>query len=224
MRSGTGRRRVWQGVRRRLHAPRSIRAAPRLERALRGAPAKILFTVRPLRPDDDLSFIADDPELPAQAAREHIDQRLLLNADIPTCWIAVDSDGTACYMQWLIAARDNARIQAWWGGLFPELRPDEALLEGAYTADSHRGKGIMAHAMALIAEQARDFGAQHVITFVVKDNIASLKGCERAGFAPYIDREDSWTLFSSARPLPTPYLNAGPRSETCAHHRRADIA
>ena len=196
MRSGTGRRRVWQGVRRRLYMRREAFGLRRdLSVPFEAPPAKIPVTVRPLRPDDDLSFIADDPELPAQAAREHIDQRLLLNADIPTCWIAVDSDGTACYMQWLIAARDNARIQAWWGGLFPELRPDEALLEGAYTADSHRGKGIMAHAMALIAEQARDFGAQHVITFVVKDNIASLKGCERAGFAPYIDREDSWTLF-----------------------------
>ena len=53
----------------------------------------------------------------------------------------------------------------------------------------------MAHAMALIAEQARDLGVQQVITFVSKDNIASLKGCERAGFAPYLDRRESWTLF-----------------------------
>ncbi|MET0897031.1 MAG: GNAT family N-acetyltransferase [Mycobacterium sp.] len=157
--------------------------------------AKIPVTVRPLRPDDDLAFLADSPDLSPQTAREHIDQRLLVNAGIPTCWIAVDSEGTPCYMQWLIAAHDNARIQSWWGGLFPELRPDEALLEGAYTADSHRGKGIMAHAMARIAEQASDFGAQYVITFVGHENVASLKGCERAGFTPYIDRDDRWFLF-----------------------------
>ena len=100
-----------------------------------------------------------------------------------------------CYMQWLIAARDNARVHARWGGLFPELKPHEALLEGAYTAESHRGKGVMSHAMALIAEKARDFGAHHVLTFVDRKNVASLKGCEKAGFAPYIQRRETWSLF-----------------------------
>jgi len=159
------------------------------------ATGKDPLIVRPLRPDDDLSFIAEVPELAPQAARQRIDQRLLLTADIPTCWIAIDPDGTACYMQWLIAPRDNALVRARWGGLFPELQPDEALLEGAYTADSHRGQGIMSHAMARISERARDLGAQHVITFVGLENVASLKGCERAGFAPYVKRGDSWSLF-----------------------------
>ena len=49
--------------------------------------------------------------------------------------------------------------------------------------------------MARIAEQASDFGAQHVITFVGHSNVASLKGCERAGFAPYVERRESWFLF-----------------------------
>lgn len=97
-------------------------------------------------------------------------------------------------MQWLIAARDNARVQACFD-LFPELQPDEALLEGAYTAESHRGQGVMSHAMARIAAAARDFGARHVITFVDRGNVASLKGCEKAGFAPYIQRRETWFLF-----------------------------
>ena len=196
MRSGTGRRRVLEGIRLRLYwRAEAVGLRRDLSVPFAAPAAKIPVTVRPLRPDDDLSFIADVPELPAEAAWQRSYQRLTLSADIPTCWIAVDSDGTACYMQCAHAPRDNARIQAWCRGLLPELRPDEALMEGAYTAESHRGKGIMAHAMAVIAEQARDFGAQKVITFVGKDNIASLKGCERAGFAPYSDRRESWTLF-----------------------------
>src|SRR6476660_478665 len=196
MGSGTGRRRVWQGVRVRLYSRREAVGLRRdLSVPLMAPPAKIPLIVRPLRPDDDLSFIAEVPELAPQAARQRIDQRLLLTADIPTCWIAIDPDGTACYMQWLIAPRDNALVRARWGGLFPELQPDEALLEGAYTADSHRGQGIMSHAMARISERARDLGAQHVITFVGLENVASLKGCERAGFAPYVKRGDSWSLF-----------------------------
>ncbi len=42
----------------------------------------------------------------------------------------------------------------------------------------------MSAAMALIAERATDIGARHVLTFVGDINIASLKGCQRAGFNP----------------------------------------
>ena len=66
----------------------------------------------------------------------------------------------------------------------PRLAADQALLENAYTPPSHRGLGIMSAAMALIAEQAATVGARTVLTFVGLDNIASLKGCQRAGFNP----------------------------------------
>jgi RimJ/RimL family protein N-acetyltransferase len=60
----------------------------------------------------------------------------------------------------------------------------EALLENAYTPPAYGGLGIMSAAMARIAEQASAFGATDVLTFVDQQNIASLKGCERAGFYP----------------------------------------
>jgi hypothetical protein len=41
------------------------------------------------------------------------------------------------------------------------LSPDEALLEGAFTPESHRGQGIMPQAMASIAEKAKDLGARY---------------------------------------------------------------
>jgi hypothetical protein len=46
----------------------------------------------------------------------------------------------------------------------------------------------MSAGMSMIAEKATDLGARYVVTFVGTDNIASLKGCERAGFLPYVDR------------------------------------
>ena len=71
-------------------------------------------------------------------------------------------------------------------GGFPPLADGEALLENAYTPPAYRGLGVMAAAMAQIAERARDFGARKVLTFVATDNIASLKGCQRAGFYPHL--------------------------------------
>ena len=191
-----GRDRLWRAARVRFS---SRSEALGLRRDLRVPfpvpPPKVPLIVRQLRPDDDLSFLTADPDLAPTAAWGRLDQRRLLAANLPTCWIAAEPNGMVCYMQWLIAARDNARVHARWGGLFPELKPHEALLEGAYTAESHRGKGVMSHAMALIAEKARDFGAHHVLTFVDRKNVASLKGCEKAGFAPYIQRRETWSLF-----------------------------
>ena len=112
--------------------------------------------------------------------------------------VAVDErSGQPCYMQWLLGPERNeaiARLKS-----FPRLAAGEALLENAYTPARHRGLGIMSAAMARIAERAAGIGAQHVLTFVGKDNPASLKGCRRAGFAPYLVHTRQDVLFGLLR-------------------------
>ena len=58
-------------------------------------------------------------------------------------------------------------------------------------------------------ERAAEIGARYVITFVDRHNIASLKGCKKAGFNPYVERCDAQLLFRSKRsftPLPECFL------------------
>lgn len=158
-------------------------------------PAKIQLAVRPLSPRDDLSLLSlESGALDPAVAIGRSAQRRLIEANLPQCWVAIAPDGKVCYMQWLIAPSDNRRIAERWGDLFPQLGPDEALLEGAYTGDEYRGQGIMAYAMSRIAEQALEFGARWVNTFVGVSNVASLKGCKKAGFMPYLQRTESWRL------------------------------
>jgi GNAT superfamily N-acetyltransferase len=176
-------RRVAIGIRRDMSVPFAV------------PPAKIPLVVRQLRPDDDLSFIAAVPGLAPRAAQERAAQRWFLSAGLPTCWVAVDPDGTVCFMTWLLTARDNALVRARWGGLFPELQPDEALFEGVYTAESHRGKGIMPDAGTRVVERARDFGVRYVMGFILEVNAGSLKAGEKAGWVPFVKREESWFLF-----------------------------
>ena len=157
--------------------------------------AKVPLLVRPLESGDDLSLLdTAAPDLAPQAVIERLAQRRLLAAKLPTCWVAIGPDEKVCYMQWLIAPKDNARIRSQWGDLFPQLGADEALLEGAYTGDAYRGQGIMAHAMSRIAAAAERFGARWVQTFVGESNVASLKGCKKAGFAPFQRRTEVWRL------------------------------
>jgi hypothetical protein len=159
------------------------------------APAKIPLEVRPLRSDDDLSFIADDPGLDPRERQMRVDQRWLMSGDLPTPWVAVGPDGAVCFMTFLLTARDNAVIRARWGDLLPELQPGEALIEGPFMAASGRGKGVMKDACRQILEKVRDDGVRYALGFIGEANVASLKVAEYGGFDPFLKREESWFLF-----------------------------
>jgi hypothetical protein len=169
------------------------------------------LTVRQLC-DGDIPALLDTAA--AGITGEEIDIRLrqlqMLKAYIPTCYVAVTPDNNPCYMQWLIGPSENAKVQSYFSGAVPLLGPDEALLESAFTPEAYRGLGIMPCAMAQIAQKAADFGARWVITFVSNDDIPSLKGCKRAGFAPYLIYKKRWRLFHrrlTFTPLPAEALN-----------------
>lgn len=162
--------------------------------------AKIPISVRPMTAADlEVLLPADTASLAPQdrievAWRTRFAEKFGLDGG----HVAVDErSGQPCYMQWLLGPERNeaiARLKS-----FPLLAVGEALLENAYTPARHRGLGIMSAAMARIAERAAGIGAQHVLTFVGKDNPASLKGCRRAGFAPYLVHTRQDVLFGLLR-------------------------
>ena len=157
--------------------------------------AKVPFTIRPLCERDIETIFDLKKNLPKAEVLELINRLQHVRASIPTCYVAVTSDNTPAYMQWLMGYEQNESIQMFFNKAFPVLKPDEALLENALTLVEFRGKGLMPAAMAHIAERAVEIGARWVITFVEEHNIASLKGCKRAGFYPYMLRAERWFLF-----------------------------
>lgn len=170
--------------------------------------AAIPISVRPATAAEIRALLAArDHGLTPEEWRERM---ALADAGLRQAYVAVTADGRPCYLQWLMSARDNDRIQRVFHGTFPRLADDEALLEGAYTPPAFRGLRIMPAAMARIAERARDLGARAVLTFVVPGNIPSLKGCQRAGFVIDQLKRDEWRWFRRSvrfEPLPagTPY-------------------
>ena len=73
---------------------------------------------------------------------------LILQAKIPTCYLAITANGEICYMQWLIEQADLDRFRPFFDGELRTLRKDEVLLEFAYTFEQFRGQKIMPAAMA----------------------------------------------------------------------------
>jgi hypothetical protein len=154
--------------------------------------ALIPITVRPIR-DEDVPAVLESAQSMSLEEKWDRDQRLrLLEAGAGTCFVAVTADDVPCYTQWLFSSKDNDFLRSHFNGTFPTLDADTALLEGAYTPTAFRGQRIMSAAMAMIAEQARSVDARYVITFVGTDNVASLKGCFRAGFEIHLERVVRW--------------------------------
>jgi RimJ/RimL family protein N-acetyltransferase len=168
--------------------------------------AKVSITIRRLR-DEDVPKLLDmhDRRMAPRGPYVRMHRLRFVQQGLGQCWVAARSeDDEPCYMQWVIGASENEGIARYFGGIFPRLRPDEALLEYAFTPERFQGQGIMPDAMAQIAQQARDLGALRVLTFVDHRNAAALKGCHRAGFQEYVTRVDHWRLFrrtSSFEPI-----------------------
>ena len=156
--------------------------------------ARIPIHVRPIEGGDvPILFPADQSRFDPADRQELAWRRAYLDAQAPACFVAVDErTGEPCYMQWLLRAEQNAFLQPM--RLYPVLKADEALLENAYTPPSHRGLGVMAAAMAMIAERAGE-SVRHVYTFVGFNNGASLKGCARSGFTPVMVRRSTSLCF-----------------------------
>lgn len=158
--------------------------------------AKVPITVRPIAAADVLRLLTEsNTALSGDALKERNIRVRMAEAGLSTCYVAVTDGDEPTYIQWLMGASENDKIRSIFGSRFPTLSSDEMLLEGAFTLEAWRGKGIMASAMAQITDQAPSYGARSVITFVGEGNIPSLKGCKRCGFDSYIRRTDTMRLF-----------------------------
>lgn len=158
--------------------------------------ARIPISLREVEPTDiPVLFPADQSHLDPADRQELAWRMTHLEADIPTCYVAVDErNGEPCYIQWLMDWRQNARIKAMWPDM-PTFREGEGLLENAYCPPHYRGKGVAARAPGLILEKAKEQGLRYVYTFVGTDNRGSIRGCQRAGLMPHTIRRQTRALF-----------------------------
>lgn len=163
--------------------------------------SRIPIEVREIEDRDiERVFAGYAPGLGRKEKLEILNRLAHLAERIPTCYVAIDREcDMPCFVQWLMTSSANEQIARFFKGRFPMLQNNEALLENAYTPPQYRGQGIMPAAMSMIAERAREFGCRYVHTYVLKDNVPSLKGCSKAGFSPFVVRRDVHLFFHLIR-------------------------
>jgi hypothetical protein len=119
----------------------------------------------------------------------------ILLEKVPTCYLALTKDGQPAYMNWVVFNTDWQRFRSHFtGSLYRELENDECLFEFAYTFEKFRGLGVMSAALTMIIRRVVE-ERPHLrwgYTYILDDNIPSLKGCRNAGFRPYMQRRGYW--------------------------------
>ena len=99
------------------------------------------------------------------------------------CYVARTADtNDICTVAFIIFPTDNTKVEGKFRNWFVKLRPDEAILEGAYTFEKYRGNRLHP---AIIIDRLRickQQGIKWVLGYIEENNEASLKGAERAGF------------------------------------------
>jgi len=155
--------------------------------------AKIPITVRRLEPRDMPQIIAERPTgLLLGVIRSRLRQ----------CYVALTKDGEVCYLQWIIPPEERARLRRIRFRDMYAFDDDTVMLEFAYTFKRFRGLGIMGAALADIAEENRK--ARWAVTYVDRENVASLRGCRSAGFFPYMLRLDKWRFLHLTQSIQSP--------------------
>jgi hypothetical protein len=124
-----------------------------------------------------------------------IRRSFLACSGIRTCYIGITEDDIPCHIDWFIGPSEDGKIHEFFDGGFPPLADDEMLLEGGYTPETYRRKGIMANAYWQIPKIGSPVVTRWVLSYMRKGNVESLKAARRAGFEPYLLREEKWRFF-----------------------------
>src|SRR5437667_8539330 len=79
--------------------------------------ASMPLRVRPLREDDIPNILGmKAATITDEGREERLTRRRILDAGIDKCYVAVTSDDTPCYMQWLIGPSENRKVQTYFKG------------------------------------------------------------------------------------------------------------
>ena len=152
--------------------------------------------IRLIKPEDiPQLFYASTNHLNINEIRERLQRLFFFKAEVPTCFVALESNRFPCALCWLITAGENKRINYYFKGGLPLLNPDEVLLEFVFVHPEYRGKGLMEWISKKLFVQARSNGGNRAIAFVRGENSVSLAATRLMGWKPYLKKNVNWKFF-----------------------------
>lgn len=135
----------------------------------------------------------------APSAHELLERKWFFENGFTDCYIARSIDtGEPCGIAWLVSPDDNIMTRGFESRL-PALKKGEVLLENCYTFEKYRGRGIMPAIVHELQETARNNGFQRMLTYVRRDNAASLQVFKKLKFSKFEEVSELKLFFRTRR-------------------------
>jgi hypothetical protein len=154
----------------------------------------ISLQIRPIE-DSDWGFLRAEAGHRDEDARDLMSAMYLFRSGVQTCYVARTKEGEPSFIQYVIGATENGKLEEAYGDLIPPLAADEAFLEGAYSPLKYRGRGVMLHVLPRLADEARARGVRRLIAYPSVGDRPMLRACKWSGFIPFVVRRESYRLF-----------------------------
>jgi hypothetical protein len=154
-------------------------------------------TIRELQNKDvNLILQLNEPGINLNELRTRIERFLLIKAQIPTCYVAVNLDDEPCAICWLIDHTSNEILKSHYkGGIF-SLKENEVLCEGIYIHSAYRKMKLMQYLTFKLFQMALNNGAKSAFALVDDRNIISLKGSKTIGWKKVGVKKIKWLIFN----------------------------
>lgn len=123
-------------------------------------------------------------------------RRRLVTYKIGRCYVSFDEKRRPCHFQWIYDSNDNEMLEAHFKGEYPNIGPEEVILEHALTLLASRSKGIHEIARSKIIDmEVRKYGIKQFISFINPQNEPAMRAAFHQGFVPVGIRRERWFLF-----------------------------
>jgi len=154
------------------------------------------ITVRQLSENDLPRLLSlNDPDRDLIDLRNRLERLLLIQADIPTCYVGVTGDGQPCVMCWLIRHTANDKLQHHFRGGLMSLKQGEVLCENIFTHRGYRNRQLMQYLTFKLFEKAARNGAHKAFAYIKAGNSASLTASKQIGWQLCGIKKVQWRLF-----------------------------
>ena len=128
--------------------------------------------------------------------KTQLERMLLIESQIPTCYVATTSNNEPCAMCWLIDHTSNEMLKRHYNGGILELKENEVLCEGIYIRSTYRNKKLMQYLTFRLFEKAVKNGSQKALAYIADKNEVSLKGSKTIGWEKVGTKRIRWILFN----------------------------
>jgi RimJ/RimL family protein N-acetyltransferase len=148
--------------------------------------ASIKYSLRPAT-KEDMGEVLQRSKAESKESCYHLVMQMWMYEDgYHNYYIARTADtNQICFLQSIIYPQDISMAKGRFKNVFPKLKEGEAIIESSYTFEKYRGNRLHPAITTDLLRLCKERGLKRMIAHVTKDNIASIKGTERAGYTQF---------------------------------------